>query len=183
MVSDPAINDLIEGIRILGEFVKGIFQNEMALFFVLLTILTIMIWNLVRILLSRVPVFKGSEQNTVNSQGNIVAWCISLLSVISIGWGFIKEPGSSVDAFISAITGPWGVLIIFATCAFLAWSIYSGMQNSDNITRLLFSLTIAGGLYFYLMYNMGRTSSAFLILITGLFILIPLGLYLNIKGN
>jgi hypothetical protein len=126
-MADSGVNSLIDGFKTLGDLISGIFKNEHALFFVTLAVFLILIYTLIKAVLKKIPFFEGGD-NSVNTQGNVVAWCLALLSVISIGWG-MKDKGA--DYMVQAIAGPFGMGLIVGLGIAVFYGTIKTLENTS----------------------------------------------------
>lgn len=173
-----------DGFNVLGEFISGLFKSEntLALYFVVLLLMTVVIWSILKVILSKVPIFKGEGDATLNAPGNIIAWCISLLTIISIGWQMREKGGP--EYMIEALTGPYGNIVMFAAMIILAYSTYQGMEDQDKWSRILYSFGPALAIYFWFTSYSARGMSpvAFLFAFFLLVIFI-IGIFQKVKGD
>jgi hypothetical protein len=144
---DQGITDMVDGFKTLGEFIHKIFESDYALYFIVLATLIIMFTYIFKMLLSKMPMFEGTGDQKVNSFGNVISWCLSLLAIISIGWQ-TKEAG--VKGLINGFAGPWGAFIIIAISMFAGYGVYKNLENSSNRVRR-WAATVVGGLIFFWM--------------------------------
>jgi len=140
--------ELLEGFDMLGQLVEGITRSEYAMYFLVLTVISVLFATLLRALLSKVPMFEGEGDKKVNGFGNTIAWCISLLSVMSIGWGMRDK---STEYVVTTLSGPYGGFMIFLGCITLAYCLYKGMEAYYKWVRIVFAAVPTGFLYLWFL--------------------------------
>jgi hypothetical protein len=150
MAVDSGFKQLAGGLENLGSGIRAIITKEDAAFFIVMVILSILFATLYKALLKKIPLFEGSGDTPVNSSGNVVAWCLSLLSVFAIGW-YTKDQGTK--AVIDGIAGPFGVWVIVLMLGFLGWGVYSNLESFP--TRWRFGYTIFTCILVYLVLIKG----------------------------
>ena len=82
---EQGITSMVEGFNSIGNFIYEIIRKPYAMYFISLFFFTLLIVTIIKTALKRVPLFEGSGDSIVNPQGNIIAWCIGLLSSLSLG--------------------------------------------------------------------------------------------------
>lgn len=151
------VDQLFEAFNKLGQLVGGFFQseNQYALFFVTLFVITILVYTILKTLLAKIPLFKGDGDRVVNTQGNVVAWCLALLGTISIGFS-MRDQGPTY--IVKALAGPhgiWYVVVIFGALLYGTakttddWSINNKLRWGIN---LAFPLLVTGWLISHIFY-------------------------------
>ena len=139
-----------EGFEMLGRMVEAIFNSDYALYFLVLTIITILFANILRMLLSKIPMFQGGGDQTLNSYGNVTAWCIAFLAVISIGWR-TKDVG--VRGIVQGLAGPYGWLMVFVLAMVAGTGVYRGLEGHRKEVRMAFGLGVGMIIYTWMMGN------------------------------
>ncbi|MFT4297775.1 MAG: hypothetical protein ACMXX5_01135 [Candidatus Woesearchaeota archaeon] len=137
------MHDLGDGFKILRDFVEQIIQNEHAMYVIILVVTTILFANILKMLLSKMPMF--GEGGQVNKYGNVTAWCIAILGVLSIGW---RLRGNAED-LITGLAGPYGILFIVAMSIYTGYGMYRVLENHAQTTRLLWGVTTGGALFIW----------------------------------
>ena len=146
-MADTGLGSLGEGLGQFGKLFEEVFKNEYASFFIVLIILSILFATILKRLVGKIPIFEGGGDLSVNAQGNVVSWCISLLCVLSIGW-MTKDQGPS--AIVGSLVGPWGYLIVIIMTMLLAYSVYNQTDNMQPWARRAWTLGIAIPFYIFI---------------------------------
>lgn len=141
---------LIEAIDSLGQLVADIHKSEYAMYVLTLSILCFLLVTILKVVLKKIPIF--SEGEDVNKYGNIVAWCISLLSILGIGWNMWQQQGQTVNGIVNSLISPYGsFIIIFFTMA-AAYAGYSNAKDFAKWPKIAWTL-IPGITVFFFMYG------------------------------
>jgi len=172
--------ELLEGLDMLGELFEGIANSPYAMYFIVLIVFTVLFWNILRALLSKVPMFAGDGDQKVNTYGNITAWCISILAILSIGWNM---RGQSVDAVVNALAGPQGVFMVMILGLVLGYSLYKGFEGYKKAVRVAIALFGSGTIYVWLLGYTQRSTGYLQMYWLLSIIAFIVGIVLHFKGR
>jgi len=175
---DPGITDMMEGFETLGQFIHEIFNSPYALFFVVMAVITVLFAFIFKLLLSKIPMFEGTGDKKVNSFGNVISWCLSLLAVISIGWQ-TKEAG--VEGLINAFGGPWGTFIVVALSILAGYATYKNLESASDKVRRWASGLVGGTVFFWMAGNIMGNTKFFWIFIVSILGGLLIGWLINMR--
>lgn len=143
------IKELVGGLETIGQFIRKVTESKYAMYFITLLVFMILCATLLRTIMSRVPLFKGDGDKAVNSFGNTIAWCISILATLSIGW---QMRNKGVDVIVNALAGPYGVFLIMLLVGATVYGAYSASQGQPQSIRMFWGLLVGGLLMAFLNY-------------------------------
>jgi hypothetical protein len=153
-MADTGYFQLAGGFDSVGKGINLLFKSSYGVYFIVLLIITLLFKNIITSVIGKVPIFEGSGDQKVNASGNAIAWCISLLAVISIGYGMRN---SGPDRVVTALAGPWGIFMIGALGVFVGYSIFKMCENLSKYSRWAWTiavpLVICSWLYSYIIYS------------------------------
>ncbi len=145
-MADQGMTDLVDGFKTLGKFIHEIFKSKYALYFLVMTVCTVMCAFLFKALLSKIPMFEGSGDQKVNTYGNVISWCLALLAMASLGW----QTKGEVDALVNGLAGPWGVFMIVALSMLAGVGMYKNMESSAERVRRWAAIVVGGLVFFWI---------------------------------
>jgi hypothetical protein len=128
------IKDMSDGLAYIGEFLKQIMSDENAMLFLVLGIIALMLATLLRKLLGKIPLFEPQGDLPCNGQGTVIAWCMSLLSVLSIGW-MAHTKGIGTAALVTAMVGPYSMYFIMLITILGTYWVFKGCENMPDKWR------------------------------------------------
>jgi hypothetical protein len=137
------ITDLFTGLKDIATFIEKALGNKHIVYLLVLISVAILFATLLKSVLRKIPGFQGEGTDKVNGYGNITAWCMSSLAVISIGW---KAQGN-IDKLIDGLAGPYGLLMIAALSIAAGYGMYNLFETKRKNVRLAVGL-FTGGLLF-----------------------------------
>jgi hypothetical protein len=140
---DRGMRELAKGFSDIGKFIKEVFESEFGLYLIVLIVITILFANILRMLLSKIPIFIGEGTNKVNSYGNVTAWCMAILGTVAIGW---KTKGN-VDGLIRGLAGPYGIFLVIALATTAGYGVYKGLENFRKIVRIWLGFLVGAIIY------------------------------------
>jgi hypothetical protein len=141
MVNPADIRDITEmkdGLAYIGKFLELVMNDENAMLFVVLTILVLMLATLLRRMLGKLPLFQADGDLPCNSQGTIIAWCMSLLCVISLGW-FAHENEQTTEQLVNTLIGPYSMYFIILLTVLGTYWVYKACENMSDDWRMFWS--------------------------------------------
>ena len=153
--AQPGIDNFVGVFGYVGQFLELLFQNEYAVFAIMVVAMTAMLYNIFVPLLAKIPVFKGGEAGGVaNKYGKVVALCLSLLCSLGIfGLLYLNGGVDNVRDIVDNVLGPYSTLagIVIALLIFsLVYFGFKDMSDSDRWKRGMWatglSLVAVGGL-------------------------------------
>lgn len=147
-MQDNNLYQLVEGFDMLGEFLAFLFQSEQSMYFLVLVIFAVMFKYLLTGLMKKLPMFEGSGDRDLNTSGSVVAWCISLLSVMAIGWQ-TREMG--MGAFVTAMVGPYGVFMAVVLGLMLGYGIWKNLDGYRAGVRRMWAILGGALVYFWML--------------------------------
>lgn len=151
---------LVEGFEMLGEFVRGVIESPDAMYFIVLLLLLLMMVSIVKRLLGKIPFFEGDGDLPVNTQGNIVAWCLSLLAILALGWSMRNQ---GPEAVVRTILGPYGFWATILVTVLAGYAIYANTEQAAyRATRWCFTL-LGSSVVFGWMTGLINESSTFIL--------------------
>jgi hypothetical protein len=135
------ITDLKDSLAYFGKFLELVMKDENAMLFLVLLIVALMLATLLRKLLGKIPIFQGEGDAPCNGQGTIIAWCMTLLTVLSIGWNaYQKKIGTT--ALVSAMVGPYSLYFILLLSAFGTYWVYKACENMADKWRRFWTVAM-----------------------------------------
>jgi hypothetical protein len=173
------IKEMVSGLDMLGRFVSSVFKNKYALLIITLSVVFVMFANILRMLFSRIPMFRGNGDQEVNKYGNITAWCMSALAVVSIGW----QTKGKVDVLVQGLSGPYGIFLILALSITLFIGVYRGFEGLNIWARRFCAIAAGGGLYFWMMAYITGGGWQFWVFCVAITIGFVLGAITHLRGG
>jgi hypothetical protein len=153
------LNNFSRAFESAGRFLAAVLNNTYAVFGITVVIFTMMFYNIFTPLMSKIPVFKGDNNEITNKYGRLVSLCFAMLSSLGIfGLIFIGGGAANVQDLLTRTLGPFATLAGILVAFVVFGIIYFGLKDADVGSKWKRALWGAGLALLFIGFLLNRNS-------------------------